>query len=111
MDLSSILQNLTEDDIKKLQETAASFFGSADGADKASPSPKTENAISLPGISPQLLGQAAQLSAALNKKDPRSDFLLALKPLLSPARQKRADEAAMMVRLLAVLGTMKEGGI
>ena len=32
MDLSSILQNLTEDDIKKLQETAASFFGSADGA-------------------------------------------------------------------------------
>jgi hypothetical protein len=111
MDLSSILENLTEDDMKKLRETAASFFGAADGAEKTSSPAKTDNALSFPGISPQLLGQAAQLSAALNKKDPRSDFLLALKPLLSPARQKKADEAAMMVRLFAVLGTIKEGGI
>ncbi len=49
------------------------------------------------------------MPAALSKKDPRSDFLLALKPLLSPARQKKAEEAAMMVRLFAVLGTWKGG--
>ena len=109
MDLSSLLENLTEEDMKKLRDTAASFFGASENAEKASPPTKTDNALSFSGISPQLLGQAAQLSAALNKKDPRSDFLLALKPLLSPGRQKKADEAAMMVRLFAVLGSIKEG--
>ena len=57
-----------------------------------------------------LLGQAAKISSALSKSDPRSDFMLALKPLLSPGRQKKADEAAMMIKLFGVLGAMREGG-
>ena len=32
MDLSSILENLTEDDMKKLRDTAASFFGASENA-------------------------------------------------------------------------------
>ena len=107
MELSSLLENLTEEDMKKLRETAAAFFGS--GGQENAPAPTRESAVSLPGISPQMLGQVAEISAALSRKDPRSDFLLALKPLLSPARQKKAEEAAMMVRLLAVLGTWKGG--
>ena len=105
MDLSSLIENLSAEDMQKLQETASAFFGGA-----APAAPKEEKSLSLPGFSPELLGQAAKISSALSKSDPRSDFMLALKPLLSPGRQKKADEAAMMIRLFGVLGAMREGG-
>jgi hypothetical protein len=107
MDIASLIENLSEDDMKKLRETASAFFGGGLPA-PAAPAAPEQNA--LPGqFSPQLLQQAAKISSALSQKDPRSDFILALKPLLRPTRQKKADEAAMMVRLFAVLGAMKEG--
>ena len=103
MDLSSLIENLNADDIQKLQETAAAFFGGA------KPEPKTQNTgLSLPGLTPELLGQAAKISAAFSQSDPRSDFMLALKPLLTPARQKKADEAAVMIRLFGVFAAMRE---
>jgi len=106
MDISSILNNLSEEDIKKLQETAASFFGTQ----SSKPEPeKNSTALSLPGISPQMLGSVAKISSALSAGNPKSDFLYALKPLLSPGRQKKADEAAMMIKLMGVLGSFKEG--
>ena len=104
MDLSELIGSLSEQDMQKLQETASAFFG----AQKEAP-PKEETALSLPGFTPELLGQAAKISSALSKSDPRSDFMLALKPLLSPGRQKKADEAAMMIKLFGVLGAMREG--
>ena len=106
MDLSSLIENLNADDIQKLQETAAAFFSGA------KPEQKTQNTqntgLSLPGLTPELLGQAAKISAAFSQSDPRSDFMLALKPLLTPARQKKADEAAVMIRLFGVFTAMRE---
>lgn len=106
MDISSILNNLSEDDMKKLQQTAAAFFGSEDN--KPEPE-KSSTALSIPGLSPQMLGSVAKISSALSSHDPKSDFLYALKPLLSSGRQKKADEAAMMIKLIGVLGAFKEG--
>ena len=104
MDLSSLIETLSAEDMRKLQETAASFFGSP------GPAPdKKETGLSLPGLTPELLGQAAKISAAFSQSDPRSDFMLALKPLLTPARQKKAEEAAVMIKLFGVLGAMREG--
>ena len=111
MDLASLIENLSEDDMKKLRETAAAFFGGAQ-AQSAPAAPAAEtpaDILSLANLSPQLLSRAAKISAALSQKDPRSDFILALKPLLQPARRKKADEAAVMVRLFGVLGAVKEG--
>lgn len=106
MDLSSIIENLSEADMEQLRQTAAAFFGTGE---TGSPPKKQETALSLPGLTPEFLGQAAKISAALSKQDPRSDFILALKPLLSAGRQKKAEEAAMMVRLFGVM-TMLQGG-
>ncbi|MCH5198946.1 MAG: hypothetical protein J1E34_08580 [Oscillospiraceae bacterium] len=106
MDISSILNNLSEDDMEKLRQTAASFFGSEDNKPEAE---KNNTALSLPGISPQMLGSVAKISSALSANNPKSDFLYALKPLLSQDRQKKADEAAMMIKLLGVLGMFKGG--
>ena len=82
---------------------AAGIFGGA------AQEPKKQNTgLSLPGLTPELLGQAAKISAAFSQSDPRSDFMLALKPLLTPARQKKADEAAVMIRLFGVFTAMRE---
>ena len=105
MDISSILNDLSEDDIKKLQETAAAFFGGNEKRNDA----QASTSLGMPGFSPQMLGSVAKISSALSGHDPRSDFLYALKPLLSPERQKKADEAAMMMKLIGVLKTLKEG--
>ena len=46
----------------------------------------------------------------MSQKDARSDFLMSLKPLLSEGRQKKADEAAKMLKLMKVLGAMRGNG-
>ena len=107
MDIASLLNNLSEEDMGKLKQTAEAFFGGG-GEEKKTPSVPALPGV-LPGLSPEMLAQAAKLSSALSRKDPRCDFILALKPLLGPARQKKADEAAMMIRLFGVLGAGREG--
>ena len=106
MDIASLLGNLSEEDMGKLRKTAEAFFG---GGEEARPAQEKNALSALPGFSPEMLTQAAKLSAALSRQDPRSDFILALKPLLSVPRQKKCDEAAMMVRLFGLLGAGKEG--
>ena len=106
MDLSSIIDNLSEADMEKLRQTAAAFFGAGE---TPAPEKKNETGLSLPGLTPEFLGQAAKISAALSRADPRSDFILALKPLLTGPRQKKADEAAMMVRLFGLVGMLRGG--
>lgn len=109
MDLSSVIENLSDADMEKLRQTAASLFGAGGAPSVPSKTPGPEaGALALPGLTPQMLSRVASISTALSQKDPRSDFILALKPLLSVGRQKKADEAAMMIRLLGVLGAMKE---
>ena len=107
MDISSLLGSLSEQDIQKLQQTAAAFFGGTENAQ--SPPQPQPTAPAIPGFTPELLAQAAKISSALSQKDARSDFILALKPLLTPERQKKADAAAMMVRLFSLFGAFKEG--
>ena len=59
----------------------------------------------------------SQLSAivpilqAFNSQDERLDFINALKPLLSEERQKKADEATKLVKLMSVLPLLRERGI
>ncbi|MBQ7638990.1 MAG: hypothetical protein IJS90_08835 [Clostridia bacterium] len=107
MDISSVLSSLSEDDIVKLRKTAEEFFGST--GDSGARPEKKETSLSVPGITPQILGSVAKISSALSSSDPKSDLMYALKPFLSPGRQKKADEAAMMIKLMGVLGALREG--
>jgi hypothetical protein len=42
----------------------------------------------------------------LNKRDCRAELIVALKPLLSEKRRKRADDAMQMLRLFEILPMM-----
>lgn len=99
MDIGSLLDSLGEDDMKKLKETAAKFFGEKDG----SPAAGSPSVPSSPAIDPKMITSVAKFSALLNERDPRSDFIMALKPLLSEPRRKKADDAAMMLKFLKII--------
>lgn len=112
--LSSLLSNLSTEDIEMLKSAAASLMGGE------SPSVPTEEPTSARGH-PDLPFKAEDmamfsklgglLGASGGKEDYRTQFLNALKPLLSEPRQKRADEAIRILRLIDMLPLLKESGM
>ena len=102
MELSEILSSISDEDMKKLQETAKSLLGSGGAAGQQMPN--------LGGMDPQMLGQISKVASMLNRPDPRCDFLMALKPLLSRDKQGRVDEAMQLLRMLSVLPRIMDLG-
>ena len=129
IDLNQILGSLTPEDISSLKSAAAGLMGnlspSGDEARAesagAQPPRKSEPQLSellsgitaggtgLPDISK--LASLAPVLPAIEKKDERTDFLAALKPLLSEERRHKADEAAKLLRLMSLLPVLREQGI
>ncbi len=128
-DLNAILNSLTPDDIENLKKTAASVLG-----DRTFEPPKKEpetknnksdlnnfniedllkgvggsNSFGMPDLSQ--LSAIVPILQAFNSHDERLDFINALKPLLSEERQKKADEATKLVKLMSVLPLLRERGI
>ena len=126
-DLGAILNSLTPDDIENLKQTAASVLGGGE-APKKEPEIKQSKQESpqldfndllknMGGLGNLGMPDLSQLSAivpilqAFNSNDERLDFINALKPLLSEERQKKADEATKLVKLMSVLPLLRERGI
>lgn len=118
LDIGGILSSLSKDDIENLKNVASSFFGGAGGEKKVEESFEKEkksnttadfSSLGLPDMS-QLQGLLPLLSA-LNSHDDREDFIYALKPLLSNERQKKADEALKLIKLLSIIPLLREKGI
>lgn len=101
MEIGDLLSSLGEDDVRKLKDMAAQFFGAADGEPPKKGNAGTETALT--GFDPDLLKSVAKFSSLMNAKDPRCDFMLSLKPLLSEKRRKKADEAVMLLRVFRLL--------
>lgn len=129
-DLNAILNSLTPDDIENLKQTASSVLGGMGGSEPPKQEPeikhnkKEQNQPQLDDLLKNLGGlgnlgmpDLSQLSAivpilqAFNSHDERLDFINALKPLLSEERQKKADEATKLVKLMSVLPLLRERGI
>ena len=101
MELGDLLSSLGEDDVKKLKEMAAQFFGGGEGETQA---PPKQSSAGIPGdFDPGLIKSVARLSSVMNARDPRCDFMLSLKPLLSEKRRKKADDAVMLLRVFRLL--------
>ena len=106
MDIDSLLNSLTDDDIEKLKATAAQFMGGATGTNEQKASVQPDNNL-FGDISPNILTSVAKIAGGMNKSDARCDFIQALKPLLSPERGKKADEAVMMLKFMRILENLK----
>ncbi len=108
MDISSLLSSLSPEDIDKLKSTAQQFFGEK-AAPQDSTMKKSGDDFELP-FDPKMLTGVARFSRMMNENDERSQFIMALKPLLSDKRRKKADDAVMMLKFMRIINALQENG-
>lgn len=112
MDIGDILSSLSAEDMKNLQNIAASLTGSAQTKEPTPPKKKETEAPPL-GIDPKAFGDIAGMMSKLGSAgdDPRCRLISSLKPMLSPERQKRADEAIRILKLIDLIPVLRESGL
>lgn len=105
--LQDILSSMSESDMENLSSLAAELFSSGEGASKAEQKKKEDTA---PGFDFESISRIMGVIGKLNSqpKDPGCELLSALKPMLSSKRQKKADEAISMLRLISLLPLIGE---
>ena len=108
MDISSLLSSLSSEDIEKLKNTAAQFFGEKN-EEQRKPEQRSSAELDMP-FDPKLLTGVAKFSKMMNENDEKSAFIMALKPLLSEGRRKKADDAVMMLKFMRIINAMQESG-
>ena len=99
--IADILSGLSAQDIESLKETAAALFGKQE--EQSSPDP-----LSSLGIDAQMISKISEILQAMNREDSRCELIKALKPLLRPERQHRADEAIRLLRIISMLPLLRE---
>lgn len=99
-DIGSILSSLSEEEMGNLSDMAQQFMG-GDGNGNNSETA----ADPFGGIDPQMIAKLIELMPLLQSKgdDERTRLIAALKPLLSPQRRRKADEAIQLMRLMDML--------
>lgn len=117
-DIGSILSSLSADDMENIKKLATDFLKGDESGDETKPSPQKETGLpDLSQLSAVGMPDLSQMSAIvpilqlLNKPDSRLDFISALKPLLSEPRQRKADEAMNLLRLISVIPVLRERGM
>lgn len=103
MDISEILSSLTDDDIKQLKSAANSILGNASKQET-----KNDNQNIFPA---DLMGNIGKISNAFSQDDEKTEFIKALKPLLSEDRQQRADEVIKILRIIQIIPILKDSGL
>ncbi|MBQ7595787.1 MAG: hypothetical protein IJU45_03885 [Clostridia bacterium] len=106
--INDIISSLSAEDIDSLKSMAQSIFG---GEEKEEHFSKPENQPGVgTGFSPEIM---MKLSALINKINGSSDsgrykLIEALKPNLTKERQKKADEAMHIMKVLDILPMITE---
>ncbi|MBR5773441.1 MAG: hypothetical protein IKY44_01190 [Clostridia bacterium] len=99
--IADILSGLSAQDIENLKETAAALFGKQE--EQSSPDP-----LASLGIDAQMISKISEIMQAMNREDSRCELIRALKPLLRPERQRRADEAIRLLKIISMLPLLRE---
>ncbi len=112
--LNDIIASLTPDDIQALKETAQSIFGNENDnpgksfhTEKKESSPFGFDFSSMPD--PDMFSKIGKIMSMMNSDSGRRCRLIeALKPNLSYERQKKADEAMQILKLLELMPMISE---
>ncbi|MGN0447745.1 MAG: hypothetical protein ACI4GC_04250 [Acutalibacteraceae bacterium] len=100
--ISEVLNSLSPEDMESLQKAAESIMH---GGESEKSQGEAQNTASPFGdIDPQMLIKIMSIFEKLkaSPSDPAVNLIYALKPLLSQKRQKKADMAAEMLKLLSL---------
>jgi len=115
--VSELLGSMSEEELHNLQEAAQSLFSQIGGegeAQQAGDAPPSSGgfegfggAFGAGTFTPELLAQLTKIMGSMNTRDPRTDLILALRPHLSRRRQKRAEQAVQMMKMLDLLPALQ----
>jgi hypothetical protein len=104
-DISDILGKLSPEDMDSIMQKAQSIFGTG----QKEPKKEEDNSPDMDSfLNPEMILKLSQMMSALNKRDKKADLIIALKPLLSSDKQKKADEAIQMLKLLSILPMLQQ---
>lgn len=102
--IGDILGSLSQEDIEKLSGLAGQFIGGeqADSADEGHSC--SNEGFGGFNIDPEMIFKLMNIMQKLQSRrnDPRCNLIQALKPLLSPGRRHKADEAIEILRLVSI---------
>ncbi len=104
--LNDILASLTPDDIRSLKETADAVFGTGNTQNQYNEQKQNNsfNSDFASFLNPDMFSKIAGIMSAMNSDGgKRCKLIEALKPNLSYSRQKKADEAMQILKLLELL--------
>ena len=102
--IENIINSMSQKDIEELSSMASQFFAGNNEAPKSKHEEKNE------GIDFETITRIASVLGKLSSqpKDPGCELLTALKPMLSPERRHKADEAIKMMQLFSILPLLKD---
>ena len=101
--IENIINSMSQSDIEELSSLAGEFFSGKTKEDK----PKDDSPL---GIDFDTVTKIASVMSKLSSmpKDPACELLTALKPMLSPERRHKADEAIKMMQILSFLPLLND---
>lgn len=107
--LENIINSLSQSDMEQLSDLAQTFMGTP-GEDKKESSGNQNQPQQGFDFDPAMLTKIMKLMSKLSaqRDDRRCELLRALKPLLSPEKQKKTDEAINMLKILSLLPLIDE---
>lgn len=113
--LNDIISSLTPDDIQSLKETAQAIFGNGtDTASSNTSSQHTDNSSFFDSFNssmfnPDMISSIGRIMSLMNSDSgKRCRLIEALKPNLSRERQRKADEAMQILKLLELMPMIAE---
>ena len=104
--INDIIGGLSPDDMDALRTAAQSLLGNLEGENNGGGAKSSGEAS--PTLSPEMLAKITRIMSAMNRRDSRTDLIAALKPMLSKDKQKRADDAMQLIKLIDLLPLINE---
>ena len=100
--IENIINSMSQKDIEDLTAMASQFLGNTDN--------KAKQEVKNNGIDFETITKIASVLGKLSSqpKDPGCELLSALKPMLSPERRHKADEAIKLMQIISLLPLLKD---
>ncbi len=107
--LENIINSLSQSDIEQLSDLAKSFSGAQKEETKKGSSQNSNEQAGF-DFDPQMLSKIMKIMNSFSKQreNPGCDLLRALKPMLSPEKQKKTDEAINILKMMSLLPLINE---
>lgn len=110
-DLSSLLLALQQGAAQNGTNSAGQASSGADLSSLLSALQGSQSGANAPAISMDTILKIQRTMQALSRSNPNIDLLRAMRPLLSPRRARKVDDAIRIMQLIQLLPALKESGL